>query len=444
MRALPLLVLAGLALAGCGSNATLMRFKTAPTAMPRSQPPILRVSSAPGEAGDALTVKALPERAAAAYVEAMAPRTEGAKGLREALAEPIKRPGGGIDRTSLSRVITVSVQRPLVRPGDRYLMTIVDLKTAGAFTFTGFQSAATEYNTINIGTVSISNQTATKAEIDPKFGSDLIGTGAFSISSTRTDSANRTVAERGQLSVLVPPDGLSILRTGAETIDLTGNTLVKLTVQLDPNDAWKLQIAAPKLFDKDGKLQEPDKASVELTTAFLPPPRDLYVCGSITYQDRVIDVGAEYLDEGRQQVSLRDGVVPWTPYLLVPASDLAPPIWEIMTPNGALAIDTGVKTQVLHFTDYETAETLRAYLALKAKPTIGGKVLSEGDALIALHNFADLHVERYRIPPPHAPIDPKTICAALPAPGGVVPAPVATGTAVGATTTSPAAGPASN
>jgi hypothetical protein len=93
------------------------------------------------------------------------------------MAAPIKKaddqPG---DQIKFARVIVVSVQRNGVRPGDRYLMTKVEIQPTRSsdmkpeFRFSDYQMASTDYSTINIGTVSVSSQVATTLSATPTFG----------------------------------------------------------------------------------------------------------------------------------------------------------------------------------------------------------------------------------------------------------------------------------
>ncbi|MFN3858779.1 MAG: hypothetical protein ACK4RV_13625 [Caulobacter sp.] len=285
-------------------------------------------------------------------------------------------------------------------------MTRIEITPAeGSFTFTGYQAAATEYTTIKIGDVSITDETTSEATIEPTFGADLVGAGTFGVSRTAGSSASRGISERQQLSVTPSPNAIEIIRTGGEGTDLTGNTLVKLSVQTDKAKAVPYLIASAKVLDKGVPLSA-DKAELSWSRVLLPEPKDLYVCARLSYQERRVTDGAKYLDEGRQTVRFETVSGEPTPFLLVPATDIAPALWIIQTPNAALMVDTGLGFETLHFRDFESAYQFMQWLLLKRSASIGGRVLAagviDGDP-VPLASFEGLKVSRVGSGPVSAP-----------------------------------------
>jgi hypothetical protein len=413
---------AAIALAGCGTDATLMRYASDPKDLPAPAPPKLFVSSAPADASDPLTFKALPERAQAEYISVLGANEKDPKKLRASLAEPLsKGASAAIDRTKFSRVMVVGLQRTSIRPGDRYLSSVIEIKPEGnSFEFSGYKSAATAWTTVNIGTVSISNQTSTKAEIDPKFGGTLIGTGSASVGVVTTNTANRNISDRQQFSVDVLPDKVTIYQTGTEGIDLTGDALISLTVRMPPDAGQRYVIGKPDLREDDGTLKKPDKVGITFSKAMLVPPTDLYVCARVTYVERVVDSGSHFYDEGRQTGEPKTSPpTPWTPFRIVPQQDVNYPLWAIGTPHAYLSYDDGLVVREILFDDYELAEDFAAWLKRNKTDKVGKYVLREGTRPstvtghanelepIPLTNYSDLNIERFRVSPrnPANPLD---------------------------------------
>ncbi len=369
-------------LAGCATQPTLNRWSKA-EGVPAPSPPVLFVASAPGQSSDPLTIKGLPERAQAAYIAALAAKAKGPKDLAAAMAGKIAAPSSGTrDTTRISRVLMAGVQRPTFRPGDRLLTTTISIRPMG-FRFTDYSLAATDRTVVNIGSVSVSDQRAASVSLVPGPAATAEGV-AGSLSATRTETGTRNIVAGSELSVNVAPDEIRIYRTGAEGADLTGATLVKLALQLSDADTVEYALAKADLVEEDGKVKPPAKAKIETTFLAANPARDLYVCARLDYEDRTILEGEERYDEGRQRVALTPGHTAWTPYLIAPSQDIETPLWMIMSPEGAIQFDDGLRRVTLTFDDYDDARDLLFWLQKSKSQTLGAGRLSEGTIEVPL------------------------------------------------------------
>jgi len=393
--------LIGISLAGCSTSGTLKRWnQISQTSDPG--PPVLSISSAPAPPADPMTIKALSDRAAGAYVTAVATGkpTPTAAELRAAIAALMKPAPGDVDESSVSRVLTIAVQRSNIRPGDRYLFTEVEVRPVG-FTFADYQSAATEFNTINIGSVTVASTTSAGAELSPPVAADLLGAGKATLGYSVTNTSNRNVTERQQLSVTAGAKEIDVVRSGGEGIDLTGNTLVKISFDLAGSyDAkatgapqltgageppLKFGLASPSLFDPDtGKVLPLLQAKLGMRRIQVPTARDLYVCARLRYVDRQVSRGANFYDEGRQDVTLASQATGWTPYLVATASEYLRPLWVIQyqQPNrgqsGLLELNNGLDWPTLVFDDYDAAEALASRLRRVNPDSAGSLNMKDG------------------------------------------------------------------
>jgi hypothetical protein len=376
-RVLGAAALTAVLLTGCAAGPTLNRWSKA-SGVPDERPPILFVSSAPAAAdkSDPLTLKALPERVGAAYVKALADREKGSKDLRAAIAAPIKTKSeaGSRDTTKVSRVLMLSLQRAVYRPGDRFLAATVSIRPVG-FRFTDYTLAATERSAINIGTVSVTDQRGASLSATP---GPWMGGSAASLTVSRGETGTRAIKDTAELSVHVSPDAIDAYRTGAEGQDLTGVTLIKLAFQLPDDQAREYTLAEAHIADDDGKPLPATKAKLDLSRIRLSPATDLYVCARLTYEDRAITGGAARYDEGRQEVTLRSGALPWAPHLVAPYQDLETPLWLIMNGPAPVLFDDGLRVSMLTFDDYDAARDFQLWLARTKTAILANGALKTG------------------------------------------------------------------
>ncbi len=363
---------AAMLLAGCASGPTLDRWARA-AGVPDYRPPVLYVGSAPAPAApsEALTIKGLPDRLGAAYVTALAARERASKDLRAAMAAPLgdKAGSGGADTTTIPRVLLLSVQRAAYRPGDRFLATTISIRPAG-FRFTDYALAATDRQTINIGTVAVTDQRAANISLAPGPAAAAAEGLTAGVTASRGETGTRNIVNATELSVHVSPDGIEAYRSGAEGQDLTGNTLIKLALRLPAKDTEGYTVASPIVTGDDGKPLPGVKASLNASRVALNPARDLYVCARLAYEDRTIVAGGQrHYDEGRQTVALRSETLPWTPFLIVPAEDIETPLWVIMGETSPVLVDNGLRVSKLAFGDYDQAQDFLGWL-IRAKAAI--------------------------------------------------------------------------
>jgi len=384
-----------LALVGC-AGASVDRWSHV-EGLPPYAPPVLTVSSAPAAGGEPLSVKGLPDRAAGAYIAALAGKEKSSDDLRGALAKPIGGVAASRDATVAPRVVVVGVEREAARPGDRLLSTIVSIRPAGpAFHFVDYQQAATDRAVIDIGQVSITDQLSGSVGVAPGALSTAEGVTA-NLAASRTKAASRAIRGESDLTVDVSPDLIRIYRTGAEGRDLTGDTLVKLSLREPPSDARTYALADADLRDEKGAPMPTDKLLIKLKFVTLVPARNLWVCARLAYEDRVVVDGAKSYDEGRQSVVLKSGETPWTPYLVASAEELEIPLWVVEDKaGGALALDDGMAVNTLTFDDYDAAVDFLAWAQhARAERVANGRLVeSAAGVTVPARDFGALVVRR--------------------------------------------------
>jgi hypothetical protein len=181
------------------------------------------------------------------------------------------------------------------------------------------------------------------------------------------------------MSVNVTPEKVTVLRTGAEGIDLAGNTLIKLSLQLPAPASISYFIADPEIRDKHQALEPPKKAKLKIKQTFIANREDLFVSARLSYVDRDISTGEQYEDEGKQTVKFQTSDTGWQSYLLLPRQEIEPPIWVIMSNNAAVSVSNDLEFQNLAFDNYDAAQEFTAWLKHYRAPMIGSHALFAGD-----------------------------------------------------------------
>ena len=400
---LPLCLLAA-SLAGCGGQASLERWKSV-TDVPPYTPPELFVASAPvappeaksRHADDAPTPPAatditinINDRQAAQVSARHAPDgdSDAAAGKREAPQ--------AIDLTTVSRVLMAGVERSSLRPGDRLLLERIKIRlNEPGYVFTNYELASTDREKVDIGSLSVTDTRSASLTATGASG-PLSANG--SLSAQRQRQASRAVSAQAEFSVSVSPLEVDIYRTGVEGQDLTGNTLVKLAIRLPPGQQVDVALARPVLFDDNGAALDPAKARIDVAWLQMAPPRPITATGTLHYEDRDVTGGANSLDEGQQVVEIRTGQCE-RQFVLVPAEDLAPPLWAIVDRiGGELRFGRAGVSDPLRFDDYRTAKTFLAWMRLKGAAQLANGRLEEGEGVGARPpNFARLKLVRYRV-----------------------------------------------
>jgi hypothetical protein len=400
MHRLLALALAATTLSSCGT-ATIQRWSSVNNLpLPASDPPTVRVTSAPGDTPAVLTAKGLPDHAGAAYIAALAKLDNKAKTLRGDMAKPIKAPPSGVqDGTTVDRVVLTTVERPRIHPGDRFLMTrIVITPLDKRVSFTNYQFAATDRSTINVGTLTKTDTVGATAGIGGGPTSAAAIAPSLSLTDSRTVGANRNVNQESIFAVSAEPDHLEIFRTGAEDRDLIGNTLIKLSVKLgELNEAPNYWV--PDLTFTDDDTSAPlaaGKASVDnLTPLALYSAKDIWVCVKMDYEDRQVP-DPQSLDEGRQAVTIATGTIGSLPQKLIPYQDLQQLLWQVRDVHKSnIAFSDGLTVHDLSFDDYTESESFLGWLKLKHPLAIknGQLGVNVGGKLRPVTDWNNLSVE---------------------------------------------------
>jgi len=279
---------------GCSSNKLVGRYDSAKCQTEGSQPTSC-TSVMPGASAYVVSIEtpqpsldasgtSLPERAIAAYINVLAnPKMSAtAKDLRSNLAAKLSSPslssGAVDDRTVLHRTLIITVRKEGgFSPADRLEATDVKITLDNA-RFENWDTLATAYTTVNAGTVQLT-QTRGLTESLTAGGPS---TAPVSASATVTGNQSNTKVENytatnqaETLTATIEDEGraLVIHRQGGAGIDLTGNTVIKVTISyVGSSPMFTHVFSVDKYKDKKGKWLQPNKLSVADKPVLAIPP----------------------------------------------------------------------------------------------------------------------------------------------------------------------------
>lgn len=388
-------------LVGCATAPQQSLYRWAPgsatgmTPASGAAPPKVTVSSQPVDPPGALSVRTLPERAAAAYIAGVAKTASDVGDFRDGVSKPIKKVPS--DPSELARVFVIDVQRTDIRPSDRFMSVKIEIEPSDSrYHFVDFQSASTTNNTISIGTVSISNSLTGSAGISPTIGAGVPQLGA-SVGYTNSNASTHNISETGQLSVNASPGWIVVQRTGVEGVDLLGNALVQAALKADEKLVETFYVVEPDVVDdKTNALKPPAKAALNGGPTGYFRPREIDVCYRVTYVNRIVQSGDEMRDEGAQTVAFVRGEIPLTGAIAVSKDETLQTVWYLSIEGlGAVKAETSSGNKTMLFDDYDMAQTFRAWLQKTRSSTIGGQqVLGPDDRPIAASELGRLGVVR--------------------------------------------------
>ena len=324
--------------------------------------PVLGIG-AYGSDSPALSVKDLPDHAAASYITALAKNPKlSPEAFRASIGKTLSAPKPLLDTTSLDRTLVITVSKQGFAPADRLVRTEIEITPAeGLFRFSDYAAAATTYSSINIETLGATRGASNGIEFDPTFAGLLQGSAKLTSgnSESYTDQASVTV-QNEQLTVYKKDESLVVYRESERNIDLTGSTLVKLSMHLE-NKAYEDSgwvVTDEKLFDDDGKPLPPNKASVTLKMATFAKPKPIVVKGVLHYVLRHVVSGADTYNENDDTVRYVSGSVDGN-FTLVPATAFDVPRWQIKVQGLPVKLTdiTGPKDHAVPFVflDYDDA-----------------------------------------------------------------------------------------
>jgi hypothetical protein len=355
------------------------------------------------------TLRDLSDRGQAALIQAMTAKDAKPDDIRDALAKPLK---GKTDPTETPVVIEGLYKRTLVanvtkgwnaRPGDRLVWTWVDVKPLN-FQFEGYTVVATDNQVLNIENVTnattasltgqlgkttsdTSGSTTTAAPVVSTL-SNVLGASA-GISGTVGNTYTTTAAINQQyvkLGADIVPSELRIYRESERNLDVAGNTLIALSLRIDPSNyhdaefTHTIRVKGLNVSDDKRAFRSAAEATLDVSINKAPPKCTLRADVTLFYQFRHVKDGRSYV-EGEQEAEYLSDQSVTRDAVIVPSSEVTKPSWRIYSDGNPLelyGLDVFDEHLPLDFTSFEQANSLAAWLNHQDKtffsvatPTIG-------------------------------------------------------------------------
>lgn len=349
--------------------------------------PQLWIAAVPTESGSRMKPKDLLDHAGASYFEQLANFSKTASEFVELSGAPLGPNEKTLDTTSFDRTLVVTVSKGAYSPGERIVRTKVAI-TPKNFSFSNYTIAATEYSTINIDNITSTQSVGYGAELSPNLTGTIAGTGKLSANYSNAISNTAQISQRiEQLTVSIRGDSLIVDRESERGLDLTGNTLIRLSLRVkapyDDSLVDSLVIVNSTKIRDDKGLLSPEKASISFITATITKPIDFKADASIEYVRRRILNGASTYTESDDEIQwvVNPLPAPKIEFTLIPRREMEVPRWVIMTSDQkqALLIKTLGGTQQFMFTDFGAAQELVGWLKKMCASKVGSQPLLIAD-----------------------------------------------------------------
>lgn len=366
------------------------------------------VFSSPADAWSGSTrLHELSASAQAELVEAVAARTTSADGLLGTLGRPIGgtsvpgAPPGTVDRTRFRRRMVISAEshaaRPVrtegadwsVRPAGRIsrLRVALGLDSATA-RFTGWDRYASRYETVDLGEMTSTRRRSLGLDLnaaDHVFG-DGLDRARLDAASTSILDEELPLRRRYVSTGALRPDSLVLLQEGAVGIDLTGNSVVEVEIDVVDAPSPARTFAFEGLFDGQGAPRRPDSVRVRPKEVVHAPRGTGDVVAELHFDAvvRTVRPGsgdatwAEGDDHARFLVETASagGVV------LVPGRETRASVWQLATPGCRALLHVESATRglpaVLQLSSAGEAFELLRWLRAARVSEVGGRRLRLG------------------------------------------------------------------
>ena len=404
-----LLLAVALVASGCATNPTRRFAKATGYNDTAGFQAVASVSSSPASARPSMSLKDLPDQAAAAYITAIAAKTKTLAELQSALAKPI---GGGSqvagDETKLTRtlLVTVSVgctswseklcptgKRPPQFIGDR--LTYIELWIEPVnFTFSDIPAAATTWASQTIDTRDVSTDLKLQPELDLTLAGTAKGALKGPLSFDRQSDVKATDTDPYRLPTINLRSGSVVLEaSGSRSVDLVGSAVINASVippattdrTADPAVLSESEVVTDLSVGGPGAwLSEADaRLAIHRVRTWKSTPLTAKL--HFWYGVRHIKRGQATYPEDDDEVEFEDIQSPDQCVLIVPAYEVAPAFWSVSAAGANVGANTGGATRQVVFRSQDDAETFAGWLAAAPRRAVGGRhigrlVASKGPA----------------------------------------------------------------
>jgi len=354
------------------------------------------------------TLTTLSDRGQAAFVKAIASKSESSKDLLGTLGENLGEsppPGLILDKTRFQRRLVLTAERSgpwKYESSDRIHYLRYNLSELSNATFISWDKFSTEYADVDLGKISLSQSISGTAGVN----AGPVAGPATPVSASATATASRNLTEelslrqrRIALTGILRAHEANLLQQGIVGIDLAGNATVDIDVRVTPKENPESVVTIPALKDKNGAWLTQDR--IDLAWSYLRIPANTtpvtfkymadYLVRHVCWNKRSIIEGDDWVELVSGQTPTVDGTV------LVDSDDLKDRVWLIVNKNReSLDID-GPDAGTLQFASFESARAILDWIrseGTKAKGPvrIANRTLRTASGLLAAAGIDQLTI----------------------------------------------------
>ena len=299
---LALIVLAGIALAGCQNPPVVGRYKTfryVDSTRPNEPTGGAAAPGSPdaeaGNAGDLVEatvftvgvpktsstptrlIDALDAEGQAAYIDAMSAEGLAPEKIAALLVAPL--PGGQApkaDRTKITRRVIFAVTKAwserTADPADRIdrYEHRLDLTNDAKASFLSWNQFETKHETIDLGKLTRSTELTSNIKLSPTFGGSLIGGGEAGLTSVNKRGEELALSQRIlDVTGVLSSTQARLIQQGGMGINLEGNVAAEITIQLE-RDPAVYALFTPGSLRENGGPTPPSKLTYSFMETRLP------------------------------------------------------------------------------------------------------------------------------------------------------------------------------
>lgn len=243
---------------------------------------------------------------------------------------------GSVEATSFKRTIVINVLNGTdLPPGDRLQQFTVQLQLQPGAFFSQYTIAQTQSATSKFGSVTQTTQMNLSGKIDPTLSRTVTGTGEVAAGYSNGKTVESDITEASiPLNVNLQEGNLFIQKRGSAVTDITGNTLVALTMTFPKNPQEKdaaLVVRQQTLFNNGVTPLPRNLATLAVDyTHFAPDDKDVTADVSLDFLLRHITSKASTYTEGDDSVTFYKGTVDKKNIILIPRAEIVGNKWVIL------------------------------------------------------------------------------------------------------------------
>jgi len=241
-----------------------------------------------------------------------------------------------VDATTFNRVVVVNVLNGVDwPPGDRLAQyTVNAAPTDSRVLFTNFTIAQTQSANSKFGSIVQTTQFSLTGNVSPTLGVSAAAAGtaqvAAAYSNNKAVSSDITEAII-PLNINLQGGDLFVQRRGDAITDISGNTLVALTMTLPKDDNQTALVVTKETLSKAGVLLPAAKASLAVSfTNFASDDADVMANVTLDYQLRHILSGRSTYTEGDDSVTFFSDAISTNNQVLIPKAEIIGEKWIIL------------------------------------------------------------------------------------------------------------------